>query len=213
MVEEGAYRRLLDQYYIREKPLPADARECCRLARAVSKPEQKAVEYVLGQFFELGVDGYRQGRTDREIRRYVEKRATAKANSVLGVEARRAKANGHANGYSFDQPGGQPNGTPNGLSPQSPVPSPQSPQDNPTPTPPKGGAGFGRRSPARAEKDQALEVWNRLTGSNGAEPPRDSRLQAAIDAVGGWTRIAQRERGIDDQRVRQDFVEAYRGAS
>lgn len=80
----------------------------------------------------------------------------------------------------------------------------------PTPTPPKGGAVRHRRSPERAEKDAALEVWNRLVASDGAEPKRDSKLQAALDAVGGWARIQHRENGIDDSMVRRQFCDAYR---
>ena len=36
MLEDGAYRRLLDVYYGREMPLPVSETECCRLVRAIS---------------------------------------------------------------------------------------------------------------------------------------------------------------------------------
>jgi uncharacterized protein YdaU (DUF1376 family) len=129
MLEEGAYLRLLHQYYIREKPLPAEPKECWRLARAATKPEQKAVDYVLAQFFDLREDGFHQQRTDLEIERFRSRSAKAKASSLLGVEARRSKLpngepngepNGHANGHPFDIP----NGEPNGLPLQSPVSNP-----------------------------------------------------------------------------------------
>ena len=45
--EDLAYRRLLDAYYARELPLPADVDACCRLARASSAASRKAVETVL----------------------------------------------------------------------------------------------------------------------------------------------------------------------
>ena len=73
MLEDAAYRRLLDAYYIREAPLPTDVRDCCKLARAQSKPEREAVAYVLREFFELRDDGHHQDRCDREIARYLEK--------------------------------------------------------------------------------------------------------------------------------------------
>ena len=41
MLEDAAYRRLLDAYYIREAPLPTDVRDCCKPARAQSKPERR----------------------------------------------------------------------------------------------------------------------------------------------------------------------------
>lgn len=72
MVEECAYRRLLDAYYTRERALPGDLRECCKLARATAKPERDAVAYVLREFFELREDGYHQGRADKEIARFLE---------------------------------------------------------------------------------------------------------------------------------------------
>jgi len=60
MIEDGAYRRLLDAYYAREKPLPLDDRECCKLARAATKADRSAVKYVLREFFDLREDGYHQ---------------------------------------------------------------------------------------------------------------------------------------------------------
>lgn len=203
MLRDGAYIRLMAAYYGREKPLPLDPKQCFELTRCISKADRDAVAYVLANFFEKREDGYHQKRCDEEIARFKGKSEAGRSNANARWSHVRNGSNGNAAASDSHVNGNAPN-----LQSQSPVPS-----KNPTPTPPKGGADSHRRSPARAEKDQALEVWNRLTGSNGAEPPRDSRLQAAIDAVGGWTRIAQRERGIDDQRVRQDFVEAYRGAS
>lgn len=72
MLEDGAYRRLIDAYYTRERALPVDLRECCKLARATSKAEKDAVAYVLREFFKLGADGYHQKRCDQEIERYLE---------------------------------------------------------------------------------------------------------------------------------------------
>ncbi|MGT2495032.1 DUF1376 domain-containing protein [Cupriavidus basilensis] len=52
MLEDGAYGRLLDQLYQTEKPLPLDRKEVYRMARATSATERKAVDYVVGKFFE-----------------------------------------------------------------------------------------------------------------------------------------------------------------
>lgn len=70
MVEDGAYRRLLDAYYGREKPLPVKVKDCCKLARATTKAERDAVAYVLEEFFELRADGHYQKRCDEEIARF-----------------------------------------------------------------------------------------------------------------------------------------------
>jgi len=68
--EDMAYTRLLRLYYRRERPIPVDAAEACRLIRAVNKEQKQAVESVLREFFELRDDGWHQGRCDSEISAY-----------------------------------------------------------------------------------------------------------------------------------------------
>lgn len=81
MLEDGAYRRLLDAYYVREAPLPADVKEVCRLVRAQTKPEKLAVETVLREFFTLGAEGWHQNRCDGEIARFKNKQTKAKRSA------------------------------------------------------------------------------------------------------------------------------------
>ncbi len=94
MLEDAAYRRLLDAYYVRERPLPIDEKECFKLARATTAAEKSSVRYVLQQFFELFQDGYRQSRADSEIARYKSKQEKAKrsANARWGKQERDANA-------------------------------------------------------------------------------------------------------------------------
>jgi uncharacterized protein YdaU (DUF1376 family) len=73
MLEDGAYNRLLDQYYQTEHPLPAAKSEIYRMARATSAAERKAVDYVVGRYFELTPEGYRQKRCDELIEAFWEK--------------------------------------------------------------------------------------------------------------------------------------------
>ena len=72
MLEDGAYRRLLDAYYIKEAPLPKALRDVCRLVRAMTKPERDAVAIVLAEFFREGDDAWHHKRCDAEIARYKE---------------------------------------------------------------------------------------------------------------------------------------------
>lgn len=65
--EDCAYRRLIDQYYKREAPIPADLKEACRLARAQTPAQRRAVEAVLKEFFDLREDGWHQKRCDEEL--------------------------------------------------------------------------------------------------------------------------------------------------
>lgn len=77
----GAYDLMLDWYYANERPLPADVDDVYRIARAATKAERRNVEKVLREFFELGPDGYRQSRTDREI---ADKRAANETQAANG---------------------------------------------------------------------------------------------------------------------------------
>lgn len=81
LVEDAIYRRLLDQYYIRERPLPLSVDECCKLARTRGDKERDAVEYVLHSFFSREADGFHQARADAEIARYNSKKIKARASA------------------------------------------------------------------------------------------------------------------------------------
>jgi uncharacterized protein YdaU (DUF1376 family) len=70
LLEDGALRRLLDVYYVREGPLPLDLNECCKLARCTSAAERKAVIYVLGHVLTKAADGYHYARADAAIAAY-----------------------------------------------------------------------------------------------------------------------------------------------
>lgn len=128
MVEDAAYRRLLDMYYVKEAPLPADVKACCKLARAISKAEKDAVALVLREFFELREDGYHQARADAEISRYREKSQKAKRSAEARWGASERNANASADAMRTHSEG-------NAL--QSPVTSNQSKNgaDAPTPLP------------------------------------------------------------------------------
>lgn len=102
MLEDAAYRRLLDAYYIRERALPADLAECCKLARAQSKAERDAVAYVLREFFELRADGHHQDRADREIARFQDKQMKAKRSANARWNKGQSDSDGNANASPND---------------------------------------------------------------------------------------------------------------
>jgi uncharacterized protein YdaU (DUF1376 family) len=84
MVEDGAYRRLLDLYYLHERPLPADIALCQRLAACRSKEERAAVSAILQEYFTLEADGWHQRKADGVILEYQEKAETARKNGRGG---------------------------------------------------------------------------------------------------------------------------------
>jgi uncharacterized protein YdaU (DUF1376 family) len=73
MVEDGAYRRLLDRYYATEEPLPTDETVLFRVIRARTGEEQNAVRIILLEFFRLTDAGWTQKRCDVEIEAYKDK--------------------------------------------------------------------------------------------------------------------------------------------
>ncbi len=64
-MEDLAYRRMLDAYYLNERALPGDA---AKVARLIRLPKfLSVVEVVLAEFFELSEDGYHNKRADAEL--------------------------------------------------------------------------------------------------------------------------------------------------
>lgn len=62
------------------------------------------------------------------------------------------------------------------------------------------------RSPERAERDEAAQIYRQLLASRGAD--RSPRADAAIRAIGGWQRIELRE-DREAQRIEREFCQAY----
>lgn len=87
-LEDLAYRRMMDVYYVSERPLPLDRRQLYRLLRANSEAMREAVDVVIAEFFTEGPDGWRHRRCDAEIERARAKSEKAKANGKLGGEAK-----------------------------------------------------------------------------------------------------------------------------
>ena len=80
MLEDGAFRRLLDHYYLTGSPLPVEPVQLHRICRAVLADEQAAVNAVVAQFFTLTERGLVHERVEAELRKNSEiskKRSTA----------------------------------------------------------------------------------------------------------------------------------------
>lgn len=92
MIEDGAYRRLMDAIYLRECPLPRDKKQIYRLVKASTKAEKIAVDSVLAEFFTLTDEGYSNPRCDEEIASVREKSAKA----AQSANARWSDANASA---------------------------------------------------------------------------------------------------------------------
>jgi uncharacterized protein YdaU (DUF1376 family) len=93
LIEDIAYRRMLDWYYTHEKPLPKDVQEIARQIRM--RDNAAAIRDVLNEFFELTEEGWYSSRVDREIQHY-------KSKVEQASRAGKASAERRLNGRSTD---------------------------------------------------------------------------------------------------------------
>lgn len=114
-LEDLAYRRMIDVYYVSERPLPLDRRQLYRVLRANSEAMRDAVDVVISEFFTEGPDGWRHKRCDAEIDKFKAKSEKAKANGKLGgqAKAKRSPSDEVANATDEPSKGLAPNPNPN----------------------------------------------------------------------------------------------------
>lgn len=77
LIEDLAYRRMIDLYYTAESPLPLDAEKVARLIGM--RDHMQAVSEVLSDFFVKSEDGHTNSRCDKEIDLYHKKADRAKS--------------------------------------------------------------------------------------------------------------------------------------
>lgn len=91
LMEDLAYRRLLDLYYSSEKPINSDTKKVSRLIGMVDYPQE--IAQVLEDFFILSECGYVQSRANDEISKFHAKADSARINGKKGGRPKKAKAN------------------------------------------------------------------------------------------------------------------------
>lgn len=96
LLEHGVYMRMLDVYYTREAPIPAD--QAARLVGARSKDEREALQVVAAEFFKLVNGCYVQSRCDVEIAAMQTKQ---ESNRVVGQRGGRPKKTPSGNPDGF----------------------------------------------------------------------------------------------------------------
>lgn len=107
MLEDGAYRRLMDAIYLREGPLPAEKEQIYRLVRAFTKAEKIAVDTVLREFFESSDAGYTNARCDEELGRIRTKSAKASQSASTRWSTANASSDAmrtHSDGNASHKP-------------------------------------------------------------------------------------------------------------
>lgn len=217
MIEDGAFRRLLDAYYTREAPLPTSAKDCCKLARASSKAERDAVVYVLGEFFELREDGHHQKRCDEEIERFQLKSEKARRSANARWGSIHPDSEGNANASSDVMRTHIPThceGNAPRARPQSPVTSNQEKpraEEREKPTEPN-------QSP-KSRPQLSLDTWLAQLG-DGDAIPEDDPIWSYADQTGipeefvilAWETFASqmRDRGKRQRDWRAHFRNAVK---
>jgi len=89
LIEDAIYRRLLDAYYLQERPLNCGI---ASVARQINAREYEAqVQVVLEEFFQLTNDGWINVRADKEIEHYHSKIEQASKAGRASAEARLSK--------------------------------------------------------------------------------------------------------------------------
>ncbi len=86
LIEDAIYRRLLDAYYLQERPLNSGI---AAVARQINARDYEAqVQIILEEFFQLTDDGWINVRADKEIEHYHSKIEQASKAGRASAEAR-----------------------------------------------------------------------------------------------------------------------------
>ena len=186
-LEDLAYRRLLDLYYVNEQPIGGTPAEVARIIRLRSAAAE--VESVLREFFTETASGWQHSHCDEVIQQYQAKARVAAENGKRGGRPPKAKPETKPEEPDPVDPAKQNEGSDNPSETQSVIPANpdetgsktnQEPitnnQSKEPPLPPKGAAtGFAEfwsAYPLKKAKATAEKAWAKL------KPGAD--LQAAI---------------------------------
>lgn len=91
LMEDLAFRRMLDWCYLHEKALPKNIDEIAKLIRM--RTHNDCIEYVLQSFFERTKDGYINARISHEVKKYQEKSEKAKKSAKARWDKKANKNN------------------------------------------------------------------------------------------------------------------------
>lgn len=174
MLEHGAYRQLLDSYYLNEQPLPIDDAILMRTHSARSADEMQAIRNVLKDFFVCTDAGWIHNHCTRVIGEYHTKSDKAKesANARWGNKhAIPAKQDANAMRTHSE---GNANHKPLTTNQHKEPSSPGKPDD--------GFAEFWKAYPRKVGKGAAQKAWGKIKS-------KADTLQAILKAI-AWQRTA-----------------------
>jgi uncharacterized protein YdaU (DUF1376 family) len=102
-MEDLAYRRMLDLYYMREEALPSDVQEVARLLRL--RGQETVIQAVLAEFFTLTDRGWEHAKCEAVIAIAVDKREKAQASAAKRWDSERTAnaMRSHSDGSTDDK--------------------------------------------------------------------------------------------------------------
>lgn len=170
LLEHGAYRQLLDSYYLHESPIPLQTEQVCRRLSARTEEERRAIQTVLEEFFERTDGGWVHGRCDDELAEYRDRVDTARENGKRGGRPKKTDSVPAKNQAGTDRVlSGNPDET---QTKPNQEPSTKKPRTTPT----LGGFDeFWSAYPRKDAKDPARKAWVKINP--------DAELRAKIVAV------------------------------
>lgn len=100
LLEDLAYRRLMDEYYLSEQPLNGRSTDVARLIGMAEHGD--VVSYVLGRYFENHGDTWTHERIEKELETFKRKQESASAAGKASAESRRNKGKATTVEQSFN---------------------------------------------------------------------------------------------------------------
>jgi len=155
MLEHGAYRQLLDTYYLHEQPIPLETDSVFRRLSARTEDEQKAVLTVLAEFFDRTETGWVHGRCDAEIEEYKARADLARTNGKLGGRPKKTESviSGNQDGTD-DKTESKANHKPRTIN--------HKPSSSAAPVDVDRFAEFWSAYPRKVAKPEALKAWIKI---------------------------------------------------
>lgn len=189
-MEDLAYRRLLDLYYLHERPLNADATV---VAKQIGLREHvDAVHEVLKEFFEATPEGYRSNRADREIEHFHSKIEQA---SRAGKASAQRRINARSTDVQL-------------TNNQEPVTKNQSLEGTNVPSSPPAGEPEGKKGRKKAEDEfppcshqSVIDLYHSLC-------PTLPRVEVWNDVRQGYLRARWREIAADQSKTQEVTTES-----
>ncbi len=194
MMQDGAYRRLMDHYYATEQPIPDS--EKFRITRAFTEDEKRETDWVLFRFFRSEGSVWRHRQIEDHIERAMAKISIARKNGRKGGRPKKQLD------PSFDGDEQKTNPVFSGLTQTEP--NPKAKRKLPSPSPSE------YSDPSDQSGQHAPENPGETQSVSERPPPRRTRRKPQMSIPADWTPVERHfakaaERGVDCNLAAEKF--------